>query len=79
MSMRVAIEVVIVDGGDWHGLYIDGELVEEGHSLCVSDVLRKVRDTRRPIASVETIEADQTWLEDHGFLPKHLSNVVKFK
>lgn len=31
--------IVCAEAGDWEGLYIDGELVKEGHSLTVCEVL----------------------------------------
>jgi hypothetical protein len=65
--------VTVVRGDDWSGLYIDGVLVEEGHRLGVEDVLEVVRHLG-PF-DVETVDADQEWLESEGNLPKLLGEV----
>lgn len=70
--------VVFVDyvfGGDWCGLYANGELVMEGHSMSALDVLEWVRDEDVAIGSIATMQADDAWLEERGDLPKHIRDV----
>lgn len=67
--MKQKIDIKIVDGDDWSGLYINGELKDEGHSLRVSEVLEILG------FKVETFEADYDWLEEMGSLPKKFSQV----
>jgi hypothetical protein len=62
-------KITYVRGQDWEGLYIDGELVEEGHSICVEEVVEALGFT------CERIMADQEWLEDRGDLPYCLGEV----
>lgn len=70
--------VVFVDyvfGSDWCGLYANGELVMEGHSMSALDVLEWVRDDRIVIESVSTMQANNAWLEERGDLPRHIRDV----
>lgn len=46
--------VQILQGHDWEGLYIDGVLKLEGHSLDIQEVLRLVTGER----------VDETWVDD---------------
>lgn len=64
-------DAVIVLGDDWEGLYLDGKLVEEGHSLDARMTLEAVG------YDVKTMEADAEWLTDRGRLPDKLDEVVK--
>jgi len=36
------MNLTYINAGDWEGLYIDGALAEEGHSINWSDVLPKL-------------------------------------
>lgn len=62
----------LVRGDDWCGLYVDGILKFEGHSI-------------RPEAIVEeymggtVVDADEEWLEKRGRLPAKLSHVKTAK
>lgn len=64
-----------VFGSDWCGLYANGELVMEGHSMNALDVLEWVRDEDVAIGSIATMQADDAWLEERGDLPKHIRDV----
>lgn len=55
--------------GDWEGLYIDGKLYAEGHSLRASDVLDALD------IPTETVTVDEEWMEDEGQLPDSLKDV----
>ena len=46
------VKVLKAKAGDWVGLYVDGRLINEGHSLSVDQVLSAVG------VSYEAVEAD---------------------
>lgn len=71
----VETHIDYVFGGDWCGIYGNGELVMEGHSLSALDVLEWVRDEHIAIESIATMQADEAWLEERGDLPKHIRDV----
>lgn len=62
-------EITIVSGDDWQGLYVDGKLVDEGHSIQL--------DTFARIMGIDLNEkeADFDWLEKEGRMPDNLSEV----
>lgn len=61
-------KITFVYADDWMGLYIDGELVRENHSLEPDDVLLELG-----------IKYDDFWaeVEDGGRLPKKLKDVKR--
>jgi hypothetical protein len=65
----VNAKFTFVEGDDWVGLYMDGELVYEGHSISPA-YLAELLD-----ADFERIWADDAWLYDVGTLPKNLEDV----
>lgn len=52
--------------GDWEGIYIDGELVAEDHSLQLYDVLCAIKDRRGPIESLTHLSLDDEQVESMG-------------
>lgn len=72
------MKVVLFSAYDWQGLYIDGELIHEGHSLDVYDVLNAVKKRGTgPIQSLEEINEKGDWLADYGYLPNSVEELVK--
>ncbi len=67
--------IQLVSGGDWQGLYIDGVLKVQNHSLYACDVL----DALEGILKVQYIEADEDWMAKVGQLPDKLKDVKKQK
>lgn len=61
-------EYIYVFGDDWNALYIEGELVYEGHDT--------FPHTYRMFFDVEEKEADLDWLMEQGRYPKFISEVV---
>lgn len=62
--------IVFICADDWEGMYINGELVAEGHSI--------EKDTVLTILGLEFNEdwtVDEDWLNERGRLPKKLSDV----
>lgn len=66
------------EDGDWEGLYINGELVEEGHSLNWRRVISKhfLGDSFY-IESMEDIEVKGKWLSEEGSFPILLEELLE--
>lgn len=61
--------------GDWEGLYMDGKLVDEGHSIPVSDVLDHL-----DIMVLEPVELSDEEMEHFGYsCPKTLQELFEFR
>lgn len=67
------VVMTIVDGSDWSGVYIDDDLIFEGHSLDPFFVAELAVDRR--VEGVVRLYADIEWLEDRGDLPANLFDV----
>jgi hypothetical protein len=63
------ITVVGCPSGDWEGLFVNGQLVFEGHSISWWQALDALK------IEYETLEADDEWMMDHGSFPNRLSKV----
>lgn len=66
-------KITYVDNEDWIGIYVDGRLAYEGHSIASLELLRICR------VNYETFEADEEWLQEIGNFPRKLEDVVRFK
>lgn len=66
----MTVHIVSSPSGDWEGLYLDGRLVVEGHSLSWWQVLSAIR------IEYDMSECDETWINDVGRLPENLDDVV---
>lgn len=67
-------QLVHVMGDDWCGLYLNGVLKTEGHSMSFSDIMEVVSEAGS-IDYWTTLEADLDWLADEGSLPPALGEV----
>lgn len=66
--------IVIVKADDWKGIYFDGKLQEQGHSLdLMMDVLVPLCGLR--IGHTEQRWVNDDWLETEGDLPQLLSDI----
>lgn len=65
--------IVLITADDWQGIYVNGKLMDENHSLSLRMVLE--------ILGVEFSDftVDQEWMENHGHLPENLSDVPEDK
>lgn len=63
-------KITFVSADDWEGLYVDEQLMLEGHHVRLEDLFSKLG------IPVEFVTAEQSWLEAHGRLPKYLCDVV---
>lgn len=61
--------VVFVTADDWEGLYIDGQLVTEGHEVRRSELLRILGIPHKEL------NADADWLAERGCFPTQLLDV----
>lgn len=69
-SIMDAIPTVLVHGEDWSGLYLNGKLVYENHSISSETLL----DCLEIPYDVRWVNED--WLFDFGSLPRTLGDVV---
>lgn len=66
--------VVLTTGdADWQGLYIDGLLEYQGHSISADVALQEVAG--KGVIVFRTIIYDLDWLDEHGCLPRDLVDV----
>lgn len=65
-----------VNGDGWCGLYLNGELVNEGHSIPPYVVGDVINNTSGGVQEFDTRHADLNWLDDVGNFPLHLTNVI---
>ena len=65
------MKITVTDGDDWKGLYVDGKLVYEGHSIPIHEFAKAAN------IDFDFVEADDEWLEEVGSFPKNLSEVKK--
>jgi hypothetical protein len=66
------VHFITSEDGDWIGLYFDGELLDEGHSLDERQVVRRLAQKRLGLI-VTTEEKSAEWFEEQGgSCPPHL-------
>lgn len=65
-------EITLVRGEDWEGMYVNDELVAEGHSLDARVIIEALKLNLKP-----TIFIDYDWLEKRGTLPRDLKEVPR--
>jgi hypothetical protein len=68
------VDVAWVYGNDWEGLYIDGRLEFEGHSFPWELVMGKLVGTC--VRSFSASSLDEDWLQDLGWLPADIGELV---
>ena len=68
-------EIAVVDGDDWLGLYVNGELKLEGHGRSRHADILAFGAEYAPY-TVRLIFADLEWMERVGSLPPTLAEVV---
>ena len=62
--------IFVSNGDDWEGIYINGRLVAQGHTIEISEVLMSL--------GYEVVDklTEEGWLEDQGYLPENITDVV---
>ncbi|MGG0667865.1 hypothetical protein ABE073_04965 [Lederbergia citrisecunda] len=69
-----AVKVVIATYDDWEGLYVNGELRTEGHSINLHDFVDLIND-HKVFESMEVVEISEGCLEEHGNCPMNLDDM----
>ena len=64
-------DVMLVQGDDWQAVYVEGELVDQGHDIDWMYVIAELG------CNTYTQNADPVWLEGQGYFPDNI-NEVKF-
>lgn len=69
--------------GDWEGMYVDGTLISQGHTLgdgnnffYLLEMSEKYGFTRKDVRSAELKENDGNLLMNIGALPKELNSLL---
>lgn len=68
IAVKSTKKIVFVTADDWEGLYVDGKLRFENHSIRPYNIAQVLEDC-------EVISCDEEWLEERGFLPENLGDV----
>lgn len=70
--------VMLVSADDWQGIYVDGDLVAEGHRI-IADI-RKMERVFERIDVPSTVYSEQdalfAYLEENGSLPETLNELA---
>lgn len=80
--MKSKILVLTTQSGDWEGLFIDGELISEGHNLGQGnskkfwiDMSKKYDFLSEDIVEKELTDEDEEYMEDSGNFPNNISEL----
>lgn len=63
--------------GDWCGVYLDGLLSTEGHSIHTDDWLYYLK--LGSVDSTDSFEVDWKWVAESGCFPKNFSDIPNDK
>lgn len=67
--------IILAKGDNWEGLYVDGRLMSEGHSLATKDIVEEVLKWRD--VQYDERNIDLYWLDEREEdLPPSISDVV---
>jgi hypothetical protein len=72
----VSVQFVRSPDGDWVGMYVNGELVAENHSLQEEDVVNALTDRHGLSLKLNQTRWDWDLEKDGGRLPDQLSEVT---
>ena len=67
------LSYVSSSNGDWCGIYVDGQLYTEGHSITVWEWLQIIKTLL--IDTTKEHEVDGDWLEEGGSFPQSFSDI----
>lgn len=74
-NSQVKHKVVFVNSDDWQGMYVDGRLEYENHTISSFDMMNVLGKSADGYSFEEEIVCDQQWIESIGHLPKRLDRV----
>ena len=63
---RSNVALVTSSEGDWEGLYVDGELVAEDHSIPTRWTMLLLAKEHVEVGTFSQHEVDQEWLEENS-------------
>jgi uncharacterized Zn finger protein len=66
--------LTLARGDDWSGIYVDGQLITEGHSFRELEIVEICIEHKVPVA--EGKEVDTVWLNGQGSLPESEEEVI---
>lgn len=74
------MDIKLVKGDDWQGLYINNKLDNQGHRIDIDDVITCVNENIDSLNSGNKITfksywCDIKWLEEEAYLPKRFEDV----
>jgi len=71
-------DVVVVNSsnGDWQGVYINGEIIDQGRCIYADELLQYICKEHILVTSVQTNTVPSAWLNETGWLPQLLENCV---
>lgn len=68
--------IVVAYGDDWQGIYVDGSLLDEGHSLELVPMLKLALGVFNAVPDdVSSRWVDLDWLDNQGSLPSNILDV----
>jgi len=73
--------ILTTQNGDWEGLFINGELISEGHELGDGDILFILKMAEEysfkssDVVIEEVNDEDDEWLSNNGNFPENLSEL----
>lgn len=72
------MELRLVSGDDWEGLYVGNELYAQGHEIQIEKVFEAFKEYNGKLSGEWTSEwVDQEWLEERGSLPTSYTDIPK--
>lgn len=70
------MRVTHFEGYDWEGVYLDGILVEEGHSVKWQSIIEALMRKGKPITEFDNVVEKGNWLIYEGNLPETLDSLL---
>lgn len=76
------LELAIVDGDEWKGLYINGKLYVDGHNIRPEYIINAINDNIDQLHEdnskiiFKSHNCNYDWLEEAGDFPEKLENVI---
>lgn len=71
---EVSVIVVNGEGGDWSGLFVNGELECEGHNIYTRDWIDLIKKYKY-FKQVETFTVTDEYLESRGNFPSKFTDI----
>ena len=66
--------IAIVQFEDWEGVYLDGKMFDQNHSIDYTNLLENLIGQKISNVIIYNIE-DEEWIENNGRLPNEFSDI----